>query len=584
MADSRIIPTQAATDLATFTILIDGEELSGEIGVDTIYVVKSVNKIPAARITLFDGSVAREDFEISSGDVFLPGKEVEIKGGYHSDEDTIFKGIIIKHSIEAKRNKPSRLIIDLKDESVKMTIGRKSKYFEEVSDSDVMEEIIGEYGLTADVESTDITHAEMVQHHATDWDFLLSRADVNGKLVFVDDGELTVKAPDLSEDPLVELAYGTNVFDFEAGMDARDQYSAVKSSSWDLANQEVVEGEADEPSITEQGNFTVTELADVIGLEEFKLQHTGKVADDELKAWADAQLLKSRLSKIKGKVKIQGFSDIKPGNVIELAGFGERFNGVAFVSSIAHQVSSQSNWFTDIEFGLNKDWFMNQYDDIEDKPAAGLLPAVHNLQIGVVTNIHEDPDGEERIRVRLPIIDSENDGVWARLTTLDGGDSRGMIFRPEIDDEVIVGFLNGDPRDPIILGSVFSSAKPAPVAAEEENNEKGFVSRSEMKVLFDDDKVSITIETPNGNKIVLSEDEGSILVEDENGNKMEMTSSGIDLETSGDINIKADGDMNLEGTNVNIKASAQLTAEGSAGAELSSSGQAVVKGSIVMIN
>ena len=69
----------------------------------------------------------------------------------------------------------------------------------------------------------------MVQHHVTDWDFLVSRAEVNGKLVFVDDGKITVKAPDLSADPILELAYGHNVHDFEAGMDARDQFVTVKA-------------------------------------------------------------------------------------------------------------------------------------------------------------------------------------------------------------------------------------------------------------------------------------------------------------------------------------------------------------------
>ena len=584
MADSRIIPTQAETDLATFTILSNGQEVSGEIGIESIYVVKAVNKIPTARVVIIDGSVPNENFEVSSGNLFIPGNELEIKAGYHSDEDVIFKGIITKHAIQSKKDKPSWLIIDLKDESIKMTIGRKNKYFEDVKDSEIIEEIIGDYGLDSEIETTGVTHKEMVQHHVTDWDFLVSRAEVNGKLVFVDDGKITVKAPDLSADPIVELAYGHNVIDFEAGMDARDQFVTVKSSSWDFANQEIIEGEAEEPSITEQGNLTSSDLAGVIGLEELPLKHTGKITDNELKAWSDAKLMRSRLSKIKGKVKIQGFSDIKPGDVIELAGFGDRFNGVAFVSAIAHRMSIDNPWSTDIEFGLDKEWFTDNYNDIIDKPASGLVPAIHGLQIGIVTNIHEDPEGEERIRVRLPIIDNENDGVWARLSTTDAADSRGWVFRPEIDDEVIVGFLNGDPRDPIILGSVFSSAKPSPISAEEENNEKGYVSRSGMKFVFDDDKVSVTTETPNGNKIILSEDEGSIVVEDENGNKVQLTSDGINMESPGDINIKASGDLNMEGVNINVKAQAQFKAEGSAGAEMSTSGQAVVKGSVVMIN
>jgi len=256
MADSRIIPTQAETDLATFTVLSNGQAISSEIGVESIYVVKSVNKIPTARIAIVDGSMPREDFEVSSGDLFVPGNEIEIKAGYHSDESTIFKGIITKHSIQSKKDKPSFLYIDLKDESVKMTIGRKSKYFEEVKDSEIIEEIIGGYGLQSEIEATTVTHKEMVQHHVTDWDFLVTRAEVNGKLVFVDDGKVTVKAPDLSADPILELAYGHNVYDFEAGMDARDQFTAVKSSSWNFTDQAVIEGEADEPSLTEQGNFS----------------------------------------------------------------------------------------------------------------------------------------------------------------------------------------------------------------------------------------------------------------------------------------------------------------------------------------
>lgn len=584
MADSRIIPTQAETDLATFTILSNGQEVGGAIGIESILVVKSVNRIPTARLVIFDGSVPLENFEISSGDLFVPGNEIEIKAGYHSDEDTIFKGIITKHSIQARKGKPSYLMIEMKDEAVKMTIGRKSKYFADVTDSEMMEEIIGVYGLEPDVESTSVTHTNLVQHHVTDWDFLVTRAEVNGKLVLVDDGKITVKAPDLSAEPIVELAYGHNVYEFEAGIDARDQYAAVKSASWDMANQEIVEGEGNDPGMTEQGNFSSADLAEVAGPEELLLQHSGRVKDDELKAWSDAQLVRSRLAKIRGNVKIQGFSGIKPGHVIELAGFGDRINGVAFVSSVSHRMTSNSIWYTEIEFGLDKDWFVNLYNDIADKPAGGLIPAVNGLQIGIVTNIHEDPDGEERIRVRLPVIDSENDGVWARLATTEAGQERGWVFRPEFDDEVVVGFLNDDPRHPVILGSLYSSAKAAPIAPEEENNLKGITTRSGMKLTFDDDKVSLTIETPNGNSFVISEDEGAINITDENGNKVDLTSDGITLESASDIQIKASGDINIEGVNINLKSQAQFKAEGSAGAEMSSSGQTVVKGSVVMIN
>ncbi len=77
--------------------------------------------------------------------------------------------------------------------------------------------------------------------------------------------------------------------------------------------------------------------------------------------------------------------------------------------------------------------------------------------IGIVTDI-EDPDGEHRVKVRVPVINSSEQGIWARVAMPDAGDGRGLFFRPEVDDEVIVGCIQNDPRHMIIL--VCSTAAP----------------------------------------------------------------------------------------------------------------------------
>jgi uncharacterized protein involved in type VI secretion and phage assembly len=181
-------------------------------------------------------------------------------------------------------------------------------------------------------------------------------------------------------------------------------------------------------------------------------------------------------------------------------------------------------------------------------------------------------------------LNPDEQGVWARIANMDAGDNRGSFFLPEIGDEVLVGFINDDPRDPIVLGMLHSSAKPAPLTASDDNHEKGWVTRSEMKVIFDDDKKSIKIETPAGNKIILDEDEGAITLEDQNANKVIMNSDGITIESPGKIEIKASQDLSMEGMNIDGKANMQFKAEGSAGAELSSSGSTTIKGSMVQIN
>lgn len=586
MPATREIPIQADSDLPTFRLFSNGNELPDTISIVSLIVTKAINKLPVAKLVIEDGDMSTEEFELSSSEDFVPGAEFEIQAGYHGIESPIFKGIIIKHGVRFNANQNSELRLELRDVCVKTTVGKKNRYFEEMSDSSIIEEILSEYpDITADVEATDLEHKEMVQYYSTDWDFILTRADINGKYVFVDDGSLTIKSPDFSADPLFILAQGENVYEFEAEMDARTQYAETHGKSWDYSGQEVIESDGADPGITEMGNISSADLADVIGLENFSVQHSGQVVAEELQAWTDAKKLKSIMSKIRGRAKIVGFSDIKPGDLIEIESFGDRFNGTAYVSGISHIISSQSNWYTYIVFGLSDKWYVEEYDDLNEKPASGLVPSINGLHYGIVTQIHEDPDGEARVKIKIPIISTESEGVWARIATLDAGNNRGTFFRPEVDDEVLVGFINDDPRDPVIIGMLHSSALASPIEPTEDNYEKGIITKEGLKLMFDDEKKSILLETPNGNTMILIDDEGSIKLEDENGNKIEMTSDGINIESAGDLNLKApSGDITIEGTNITATANSQFKAEGSSGAEVSSSGQAVLKGAMVAIN
>lgn len=582
MSEERTIPTPARADIVTFTILVDGTALPREISLLGIHIIKEVNRIPYARVIVRDGDAAAEDFPVSNEDYFVPGNEIEIKLGYRSDEKTVFKGIIVRHNISVKRNRPPRLEIECKDKAFRTTLNRKNKYFHEMKDSDVFDEILGDYELEKDLEATSYTHPKLVQYNVTDWDFIVTRAEAAGQVVLADDGKITTKAPATSDDPVLSLTYGANILELEADMDAERQHAELRSFSWSPANQELSEGEAGDPGIDEPGNLSGEDLSEVGTSDAINYSHAGERPEEELIAWSESGMLRNRLSKIIGRVAFQGFADVRTGSVIEMNGLGERFNGKYYVASVVHEVSA-GNWITNVQFGLSDKWFSESVKSAPPK-ASGLIPPVNGLHVGIATALQDDPDGEYRVKVKVPVIDSEDDGIWARIATLDAGDSRGTFFRPEIGDEVIVGFLNDDPRDAVILGMVHSSAKPAPLEPSDDNHEKGYVSRGEMKLIFNDEDNIITVETPNGNKVELSESEGGILIEDENGNKIEMTSSGIAMDSPGDLELKATGDVNIEGTNVNIKANANFKAEGSAGSEVSSSAIMTVKGSLVQIN
>jgi len=582
-AEDRQIQTQAPADRPTFTLYADGAEVSGTVQVKGVVVTRRVNRVSEAVLVIHDGSPTDEDFPVSNAEEFAPGREIEIHAGYHADEERIFRGVVVRHAIEVRRTSDSMLRVECKDAAVALTVGRKSRYLYDVTDQEAIEQVAADAGLDTDVASTSVTHTELVQFNALDWDFLVSRAEANGLLVYTEDGTLRAAPPDPGQDPSLALRYGGNLIAFEAAMDARDQAESVHAFAWDAAGQAIVDVEGTGSPNGAPGNVEATDLARVVGLSQLDLRHGGQRTDTELQAWADAQLLKSRLAKVRGRALVQGTSSIQPGDVVQLSGVGDRFNGTTFVAGVRHEINTK-NWETNVEFGLSPEWLMDVFADVAPHPAGGLLPPVDGLQLGLVTALEGDPDGEYRVQVRIPMIDASEEGVWARIALLDAGEERGTYFRPEVGDEVVLGFLGGDPRNPIILGGVHSSAFPPPIDPADDNHKKGTVTRSGIRFVFDDETTDATLETPNGNTVVLSDDEGSITMADENGNSVLLDSDGVTIDSAADVTVTASGDVTIEGTNVSLTATADVTAEASANATLSGSAQTEISGSIVKIN
>jgi Rhs element Vgr protein len=596
MAES---PKVAGDSSVALTIFSNGAEIDDSYGIFSVLIRKKINAIPYARMVFQDGDSAEGDFPLSNKNTFKPGTAIKINAGYGTEQDTLFEGIVVKHGIKIASGNASRLIVEARDKSVKMTVGRKNANFEDAKDSDIIAKLIGNYsGLKTDVKVTDTQYKELVQYYCTDWDYMLARADLNGYMVIVNDGKLTIKPPDLDAKPILKVTYGEDLIDFQADMDARTQLSAVTGRTWQLKDQAIIEQEGSKPKLNKQGNLSSDDLAKVIDLKSYALQTCAPVDKTGMKTWADAQLLKAGLAKIRGKMKFQGNAKALPGSIIELNGVGERFKGNVFVSAVQHDIAG-GNWTSNVEFGMDPTWFTAK-DDIVAPAAGGFLPGVEGLQVGIVKKLDADPDGEHKIQVALPVMKAEHEGVWARLAGFYASDGVGAFFLPEIGDEVVLGYFNNDPCHPVILGNLYSSKNNPPYDLKAENETKALVTKSKLKIEFDDEQKVITIETPAHNKIVISDQDKVIRLADQNDNTVELSPEGIELNSPKDIKIvsrakvsitasngievKSQADVNVKGLNIDHKADMAFTAKGSASAELSASGETTVKGAMVMIN
>ncbi|SEW46776.1 Rhs element Vgr protein [Chitinophaga sp. YR573] len=599
-------PLNIADATLRLTILVEGNAIQDKYPIVSVDITHEVNKISYAEIVFTDGTDDPADDGVagdlpgSDGTDFLPGNTIAITAGYGEDtEVSVFKGVIVKQAVRISGATTFQLVVTCKHSAVKMTYNKRESEFTDSADSDIITKIIGTYGLTATVDSTTGQQELMFQKSATDWDFILARAAFNGYITTLDDDKVIVGKPLFSSEAVLRVAMGESIISFNAELSAEKQPPSIEAAAWDPQTLALITSSATEPTVNAHGNLSAQTLSGKLDQKALQLISTAPLPQDQLKAWADSSLLRLRMSAMKGRVSFIGNAIPKPGKLIELAGVGARFNGKAFVSAVNHKMDD-GEWTTTVRFGLNEKPIYEK-EQFSYPPANGQMPAIQGLQIAKVVKISEDPGAEYRIQVKPASNATDQKGIWARLASYYATSAAGVVFCPEVGDEVILGFLENDPRFPIVLGSLFSKSNTPPVTqADEKNNIKAIYTRSLLQINFDDDKKIIKITTPGNNMITLSDDGKSIEIKDQNSNSFKMNDSGITMDSPKDITIKATGNINMEATGkvsvkatqdlemagMNIKQTAQmaLTAKGTASAEVSASGQTVIKGGIVMIN
>lgn len=189
------------------------------------------------------------------------------------------------------------------------------------------------------------------------------------------------------------------------------------------------------------------------------------------------------------------------------------------------------------------------------------------VAVGVVIN-NQDPQGLGRVQVKLPNYSDLDIGHWARIAVLMAGNQRGTFFLPEIGDEVLVAFENGDFERPFVLGALWNGVdNPPDTNADGQNNHRLIKSRSGHIVRFDDtagaEKIeiidksgnnAITFDTANNTiKIVSAQD----ITIDASQGSIKLTAQNVSISSTSDTTINADGELKLQ-------ASSTTTIQGSA--------------------
>ena len=166
------------------------------------------------------------------------------------------------------------------------------------------------------------------------------------------------------------------------------------------------------------------------------------------------------------------------------------------------------------------------------------LPGVY---VALVSD-HVDPDGQGRVKIKLPWLGDDVE-MWARLATMMAGNNRGTWFIPDVNDEVLVAFEQGDVSRPFVVGALWNGvdAPPESMDGSGNNYKKVIRSRNGVKVTLDDNdgQEQFICETPGGQKVTLKDGPGAVTIEDSNGNSIKLEAAGITVTASAKVTVNA---------------------------------------------
>jgi uncharacterized protein involved in type VI secretion and phage assembly len=553
--------------LSHISIKVDGSLVPDAAQSDALEVVVDYSlHLPS----MFTIRLLSHDMKWLEDATFREGKKVEIFAG--EPPVKLMSGKIAGLEPALDTTAPA-LVVRGYDLSHNLYRGRHRRSFAQVTDSDLATRLAQESGLRpGTIDATREVHEYVFQNNQTNAEFLLERARRLGYELWVQDDALHFRKP-AAGGQSVTLAWGKELRDFRARLSTAEQVNEVEVRGWDPKKKEAVVGRA----TTGQGAPAIgigrpgSEVArQAWGEAKFCIVDQFVRSPAEADALAQATLDEMASAFVEAEGVCEGNTDLAPGKQVQIEGVGQRFSGTYYVTQVIHIWNKDEGLTTHFNVSGRRDrgvWSM--LDQGRSRPlGAGLV-------IGVVT-ANKDPDELGRVRVRFPWLSDDDESAWARVVSPMAGDGRGLLYLPEIDDEVLVGFEHGDIHRPFVLGALWNGKDKLPMNAAEAVGGDGKVNKRVLK-------------SRSGHTVTLDDTAGGeeITIVDKTGNNeivLHSPDNSLQIRVQGDLTIEAMGKITLKGmAGVDVSSDAQLKLSGQAGAELSSTANLAMKGSVIQI-
>lgn len=151
-----------------------------------------------------------------------------------------------------------------------------------------------------------------------------------------------------------------------------------------------------------------------------------------------------------------------------------------------------------------------------------------------------DPEKEGRVKVKFPWFDEDMITEYCRVCQLYAGNGYGALFVPEVGDEVLVGFIHGDMRLPIVLGGLYNGQDKPSSNRQKTQDQKLIRTKIGHEIVFDDHDKKVTLKTADGLTLELDDKAKKVTLKTASGESVVLdgSSSGITIEAT-NVTLKA---------------------------------------------
>jgi len=578
-------------------IRIDNKEIKHDIS--SVQLDQFVDDHHVLKVRLRQiGKAARDkDFDDPGPFTAFLGKAIAVTitpyGGVVDPAKNLeFIGLVTEVSLDNSIDGLNTVLVAAHSPTITLDGAKQNALYHQQSASDIIDAIVRNYPITVgSIESTSGALKYSVQYRETDYQYIMRLASTSGMFAFYDGREFNLAKAGSSDTE--ELVWRESLGVFLMGLGTGIE--KINSQAYDYSKKEVYESETTGALRTSLS--TMSKVSHDASKEMYSNASFVRGLKSGSQGDLDQTLELIRESSVGKIVTCDGQSIIPAvsvGNCVKIKGM-DKLDGLFWVKSVRHMFD---------ESGKYHNTFTCTPLDMAFPERKFTRTPFTDLQNGLVV----DTDDPEKLgRVKVKFLWNTKDGsmaqpeIWVRVLTPHAGEKKGFFCLPEVDDEVLIGFEQGNPSWPLVLGSLYNGKDIPPTEGHPiswkggDNNLKLFRTKSGNEIYFCDDSGSeaiVIVQKDNKNSITLTLDGPKIVIESEGdisltGANISLESStgditlksaaGIKVESSQDTELKAGGNLKSEGgMNYDIKAGMNATLEGGA--------IVTVKGTLVKIN